>query len=75
MPFPFLYRFSLDKLSFTCDIGRNAQFRLRTTGFQNLFQHFMVAVRRLNKQLGLVLGIHSGLQLLQPAGTVGRLNG
>ena len=64
MPFPFLYRFSLDKFSFACDISCNAQFRLRTTGLQNLFQHFMVAVRRLNKQLGLVLGIHSGLQFL-----------
>jgi len=61
---PFGYRFGLYKLSFCCQVAGYAEAGFGVGCFQDLLQHGVVAERRFNKQLCLVILYRQVLQFL-----------
>ena len=75
MTFPLLHGAGMDVLVFAGDVGGDAKACLRTAMLQNVLHHFVVAIRRFDEDLRLLLGVGTLFQLLQLLGTFSRLDG
>ena len=72
---PFTDRPGPDILAFARDVGRNAETRLRAAGAENVLHHLVVAIRRLDEELRLMLVVDALLQLPELPGAFLRLDG
>ena len=75
MLFPVLDGAGLDELFRASQAGGHTQAGLWTAGAENFGKKLGIAVGRLDKELGLMLGIGALFQLFEAFRAVGRFNG
>ena len=72
---PFLDGLGLDVLALASDIGRDAKLGLWTAILHDVLHHLVVAIRSLDEELRLVLGIDATFQCLDALDAFTRLDG